>query len=609
MNKNLNKKNAFLTDVEFQFEKHSKSQVPKLHVSRAEEKNHDAQKLPLIISAHIRKNEELNTTLKQDSRKMNEIDSYIDNLPIGLKKDQIEQKSRTRDFRKEKHESETFNKKYANNFLTQQRQKIEQDITAVYTKKSDNELENFIKNVERSTSFQQVLETKEEELIRIKKIFNAKKTEVEYLDKKILCLDTNIQKLKPKEDTSLLNNHENKNLIEIDENSLDLINNQTEILENMKKACKDDIIVLLKKNLNLKEFASRCKEYQMQARMTLKRQEEHLNQTAVRFLDMKKNKNIAPVNETINSTLHKEFAVFEETIKYEQIIKNEEKIQKTIEMKEREIIRQERLVQLQQIEELKTSELKLIERETKELNYYKSQIYILVDRLEVTFNNAVFSKFNELKTSINSLNEMRINFESEISLLEFESKKLKETFESIYISETTQNADQKKLISHDEQVLLMQTTGLSSKKNPNVELEPHFFENNFALLDELRRNKNQELCDVINEYQKFYKIFLDCASTISRILYQLNPLVYKSTHINTNNIMNLFTQIGLHLEKMALQFSNNEDSSILNEDISGREGLERKLPSQPPDWIRLKKCEDEGDNDKNNPVSGSLIQV
>ena len=573
--KNANIKNAFLTDVEFNFDRNSKSQQPRINLSKIEEKVKEFNKLPQIANTNAKKTDEANKICKIELKGFTDIDAYIDGLAVGIRQNVIKAKTQTRDKRNYLNEAETYNRNFASNFLGQQRKKIEQDIASVYVKKSDNELEHFIKSIERSNSFQNVLQAKEDELIKLKKTFNARNFELDSINKKVESLESNIQRIGGRDHISSKLPAPEKELLEADEKSLEKINNQTEILENMKSVCKDDIIVLLKKNLALKEATSKNTDLLNHAKQTLKRQEQQLGLTTNTFHDLLKGKHTISNNETVNTAIHREFSVFEDTVRFEQIVKNEDRIQRAIELKEREIRKVKEQSQMRQIEELKSTELKLIEEETQELNQYQSQLSLLMDKMEISLRNAVLSKFNELKVSNQSLNEMRLNYQHEINVYEIETATLRNAFESIYVQDKQFDC----------------TTDMVTVGNDEPENE-QCLESNFVKLDEVRRAKNQELYNSIADYQRLYQVFLDCASTLSRILYQLNPLVYKATNINTHNIMDLFTQVGLHLEKLLFQCEEDDDSNLGDESGKTKEQMysDPKLSDQPPKWIRLRKC-------------------
>ncbi len=150
---------------------------------------------------------------------------------------------------------------------------------------------------------------------------------------------------------------------------------------------------------------------------------------------------------------------------------------------------------MKQIEELKSSELKLIQEETKELNLDKQKLSVLIEKMDVQCKASIFLKLNELKSSNQSLHEMTENYKNEISIYEKETRVLREAFDHLYFESPS-----KKQGDLEDQ---KEETQLNQNENENFHDEKMFTE-----LDEIRRQKNQELHDTISEYQKLYKIFL-----------------------------------------------------------------------------------------------------
>jgi len=595
MNKNEEPKNAFLTDVDLNVRSLERAPVKPSNPSAVEPKeSKNAVKLPNIRQMPKPFKKKPKKPAREEEPVFFELEHYVNTLGNPVKDEPFYSKPKTQDKIYSKFEANVANFQSNNvtNFLRQHKKIIEETIFDKYAKQTDPELEEFIKQIERTNSFQSLLASKENELLRIKKVYNAKMLESKNLSTKIESLENKISKLEIKKLAIKPLQEAITDKKEVADSTsmpfLELVTHDKEVLDNVKNNCKDDILIILKNNQQLKLASSKTSDTLSHLKAMLQRESDLLSASTMRLLDIKKGKNKKKPNDLINENIKNQFSNYEDQIKLNQILANEEKIQKSLEVKEQEEREKEKARHQALVEKQRREEMAELAQINNELQDAREKIARLMKVVEVTDKMEIYAKINELKSSKEILLDLRKNYLNEITVLNEEVAELKRQCELVLISDVT---NPRKL----------EDTTESPRDQQDTEDNHRIINSKFEQIEIAKKEKNQSLYSHMLECQKYENVFLNCASTISRILYQLNPSAYKNINITPINILDYFTQIGLQFEKLVNQIqADEEDSGDENNCIQLLSETELESYQRPPTWLRLNKHQDTQEFAKDN---------
>jgi hypothetical protein len=595
MNKNEEPKNAFLTDIDLNIRPVDRAPPKPTNPPPVELKDSKNNiKLPSIRQASKPFKKKPKKPLREEEPVFFELEHYVNTLGNNAREEPVAVKPKTHDKIYSKFEANVANFQSNNvtNFLRQHKKIIEETIYDKYAKQTDPELEEFIKQIERTNSFQSLLATRENELLRMKKVYNAKMLENKNLTSKIESLANKIAKLEIKKMAINPLQDANANTKEVADSAsmpfLELVNHDKEVLDNVKNNCKDDILTILKNNQQLKAASSKTNDTLNHLRAMLQRENDLLSASTMRLLDIKKGKSKRRPNEVINENIKNQFSNYEDQIKLHQILANEEKIQKSLEVKEHEEREKERARHQALVEKQRREELAELAQINNELQDAHEKIALLMRVVEVNDQSELYFKVTELKSSKKILLNLRNNYMNEIRDLNEEVAELKRQCELVLISDITN--PRKPEVTNEVPLETSQVTD-----NHRV------INSKFEQIEIIRKEKNQSLYNHMLECQKYENVFLNCASTISRILFQLNASAYKNINITPINILDYFTQIGLQFEKLVNQIqADEEDSGDEGNGIQMLSETELESYQRPPTWLRLNKHQDTIEFGKDN---------
>jgi len=603
MNKNDEPRNAFLTDVDLNVrtvERGPTKPTKELTVDPKDSKN--TVKLPNIRQMPKPFKKKPKKQTREEEPVFFELEHYVNTLGNPAKEEPVYTKPKTQDKIYSKFEANVVNFQSNNvtNFLRQHKKIIEETIFDKYAKQTDPELEEFIKQIERTNSFQTLLASRENELLRIKKVYNAKMLESKNLSSKIESLENKISKLEIKKMTirPLQEGTADKKEVAYSASIpfLELVTHDKEVLDNVKNNCKDDILIILKNNQQLKSAVGKTSDTLSHLKTLLQRESDLLSASTMKLLDIKRGKNRKRPNDFINENIKNQFSNYEDQVKLNQIIVNEEKIQKSLEVKEHEEREKKRALRQASAEKQRRQEMAELAKINNYLLDAREKISRLMHVVEVSDKMEIYAKINELKSSKEILLDLHKNYLNEISGLTKEVAELKRQCELVLISDVT---NPRKLDSSTEAPIEQQATD-----------DSHCIINSkFEQIEIAKKEKNQSLYNHLLECQKYQNVFLNCASTISRIFFQLIPSAYKDLNITPINILDYFTQIGLQFEMLVNQIqADEEDSGDENDGIKLLSETELESHQRPPTWLRLNKHQETQDFAKDNKtlVSNNL---
>lgn len=565
-------KNAFLTDIDFNPK--NRGSKPAKHVSLApkHKKEANAHKLPALgakkkhaVDVHVDKATDLEEYVehfKADVKRFNSVNKKSDST---LRKDDIE----------------NFNSTFAYRFLENQKRRIEDEIQQIYSTKQPKELEDYIKRFETKTTFKEILALKKEELVGCKKTYNAYDYKLKRVREKIEKMDALLEKYEteeaaPSDATKRLNEERHGEIKErIEEVMCD-----KEVLDNIRNTYKTDILLLKKKNENLKEELRKLKKRFETKNNEIRREEVIQNEMYKKVLEHKAHKQTLYTKELLNQRIKEEYTFYEDHIKFDQILAHEAKIQAAKEaneaeekVKESEKRKEEQLLQLEQ------KKLRILNLQA-ELHDFENKLESLQRKIHVTEESQILTKIYEHRSSKEALLELKAGYAEDIGKLKDEINNLRRVLEASLLNEAElvgQPREEGRPASEHE---LMAESSV---------VENRLFENKLLHMDELIKDKNQELFGKTLEFKQLNQIILDSSSTISRILYQLNPSLSKKVQISQANIVDLLTFVGLQLEKILSFMYIEGNLNNRNLEADGSFTLEREgdAINKPPTWLRI----------------------
>jgi len=384
-----------------------------------------------------------------------------------------------------------------------------------------------------------------------------------------------------------------------------------EVLDNVKNNYKTDILTLKKRSETLKEELRKLKKKFETKNNEIRREEVIQNDMYKKILDFKNTKQVQYSKELINQKIKEEYTFYEDHIKFDQILANEAKIQMAKEQneqeeKQREVERQkeERLMQLEQ------KKLKILGLQTELLDF-ENKLEIIQKKIHVTEEGSILTKIYEHRSSKEALIELKKSYYEDIEKLKDEINQLRHILEMSLLNEAEmigQNKDNQKR-SEDAQ----RNQDQYEPMGESAIQENRVFENKLLHMDQLIKDKNQELFGKTLEFKQLNQIVLDSSSTISRIIYQLNPTISKKVQISHNNIVDLLTFVGLQLEKILsfMYIEGNLNNRNLDPDSSFILDRENNSINQPPTWLRINATKTSADSksDPKNQSKGPINEI
>ena len=602
MRRNESKKTAFLTDIDFNVQNRDKSH--KISANKGFSKTHsvgktnDEFKFP-ALSSLPKSTIDKSSQNHQKQAKNNEeaLETYVNTLVAEIKRDSLHTKLKNQHKNDISKEITLLNSNFASNFLRQQKGHIEEEIATIYARKTDPELESYLRFVESSPSFQDILREREAELVRVKSEYNTYCCELEKLKERADRAEEKIHRIQMK-NQELLPQSKTQREEFGDANSnlspevLESITQEGECLENMKKGCKNDILLLRKKNVGLKEVVLKAKDALAHSQNVLQREEEMHSTVTLKLLEIKRGKNTRNKKDFISESIKNDFTYYKDQIKLDQILLNEEKIQLNVKMQEERTKQQRKQRHLDQLEQMKETQRNKVEDLTEELASYNKQLEKLMKITDVSDQMSIPSKINELMGSKETLTDVKSSYNEEIKNLRDEIEKLKELYELDLIEKT---ADKNSLKIKNQDAGDVESLNLNAATNANENVE--------SLSNETEAQLKEKSHQIVAEgmaYKKDHAVFLNYCSTISRILYQLNPDYYKSINITPDNIIELFDKISGNLGKLATQVPSPKDMQK-NEEFYRLNSFSMTGLAQarkPPTWLKLKNQQDLSDHIK-----------
>lgn len=601
---NMVSKNAFLTDIDFNA-KNRTAPKPLKHTSLAPKYKKDVgpYKLPQIV-------QKKKQTIDIQAHQANDLDEYVEHFKQDVKRfNSVNKKS---DTTLKKDEMDNFNSTFAYKFLENQKRKIEDEIQQIYQTKQPKELEDYIKKFETKNTFKEILAIKKEELVNCKKTYNSHDYKLKKVKEKIKKMDAMLEKynLNEKENTDQQNNFKEEKHEEIKEKIEEVLCDK-EVLDNVKNTYKNDILLLKKKSENLKEELRKFKKKFETKNNEIRREEVIQNDMYKKVLDHKHNKQVQYTKELINQKIKEEYTFYEDHIKFDQILANEAKIQQVKEQneqeekfKENEKRKEEQLLHLEQ------KKLKILNLQN-ELQDYETKLEILQKKIHVTEEPHILTKIYEHRSSKEALTELKKGYQEDIEKLKDEINGLRHILEASLLNEAEMVGQSKENNTNNhhnqDEIEENETMGESNLQDNRV------FENKLLNMDQLIKDKNQELFSKTLEFRQLNQIVLDSSSTISRIIYQLNPTLSKKVQISQTNIVDLLTFVGLQLEKILsfMYIEGNLNNRNLDQDNSFTLEREGDAINKPPTWLRINatKTPAEGKTDTKNQSKGPVNEI
>ena len=498
------------------------------------------------------------------------------------------------DFNKE--DIDKFNNDIAEKFLNIQKSKIESEIQNFYLKKSPYELQEYLNQMENKTSFKKILIQKKEELIQKKKVYNSNNFKLQNATKNLNKLNVLLKKYSTPA-TEKKNNIENdieerkdfiKKMDEITKN----ITHERECLNNVRKVYKSDILILKKNSERQKEKMMKLIKNLESKNKELNKQED-MNNNVINELEQQKNMKSKTNRPFFAEEVHKNYSFFEENIRVDKILSNELKIQQAIKLhNQEEKLKETELIQEQERERnfKKKEDLKELRSELEE---YELKTEKLMEFFKVNEKMQMLSKVYELKTSKDSLKELKKCYQEDINLIQKDIEKIRDVLDKAFIEEAEKFELGTKKNKNDENK--EEEEIIDKNDGDNIK-----FENQLMTLDEDLKKKNQLLFNENIELTQMNKIFLDSSSTISRILFQLDPQMSSKIQISKDNIVELLSFVGLQLEKILsfLYIEGNVNLSCDDLDYIADYDMNLKHTNKPPSWLRIYSGYQKNNNNK-----------
>lgn len=596
-------KNAFLTDINFNA-KNRMNPKPLKHVSLAPKAKTESAgyKLPQVA---VKKK----TQVDFHSPQANDLDEYVEHFKQDVKRfNSVNKKS---DSTLKKDDIENFNSTFAYKFLENQKKKIEDEIQQIYQTKQPKELEDYIKKFETKNTFKEILSIKKEELVNCKKTYNAYDYKLKKVREKIEKMDALLEKYDhgEKENTDMSKKVNEDKHEEIKE-KIEEVMCDKEVLDNIRNTYKTDILILKKKSENLKEELRKLKKKFETKNNEIRREEIIQNEMYKKVLDHKQNKQMQYTKELINQKIKEEYTFYEDHIKFDQILANEAKIQMAKEQneqeekhRENEKKKEEHLMQLEQ------KKLRILNLQN-DLQDYENKLESLQKKIHVTEESQILTKIYEHRSSKEALNELKNGYMEDIDKLKDEINQLRHILEMSLLNQADMVGQ--KYDNHDKS-----NNGLGKQDEETIGdstvQENRLFENKLLHMDQLIKDKNQELFSKTLEFRQLNQIVLDSSSTISRIIYQLNPSLSKKLQISQANIVDLLTFVGLQLEKILsfMYIEGNLNNRNLDQDNSFTLEREGDAINKPPTWLRINttKTPTEAKVDAKNQLKGPINEM
>ena len=234
--------------------------------------------------------------------------------------------------------------------------------------------------------------------------------------------------------------------------------------------------------------------------------------------------------------------------------------------------------------QLEQKKLRIVNLQS-DLQDYENKLEMLERKIHVTEESHILTKIYEHRSSKEALYDLKKGYLEDIEKLKEEINQLRHILEMSLFNEAEMIGKSKKDLNKFENDI----------KDNNISLgestikENRVFENKLLHMDQLIKDNNQELFSKTLEFKQLNQIILDSSSTISRIIYQLNPSMSKKVQISQSNIVDLLTFIGLQLEKILsfMYIEGNLNNRNLDQDNSFTLDRESNNINQPPTWLRI----------------------
>jgi hypothetical protein len=505
-----------------------------------------------------------------------------------------------------------FNHNLAKEFLNIQKSKIESEIQNHYLKKTPFELQEYLNQMENKTSFKNILSQKKEELIEKKKIYNAFSFKLKTAEKNLENLNNLLNRYSSKtlvfEEEGEDKMDKTKNLNELEE-IIKNITHERDCLDNFRKSYKTDLIILKKKSEVQKDKLLKLIKSLQSKNKELNKQEDMNNNVLNEFTQHKhiKSKSTKPF---FTEEVHQNFSFFEEQIRVKKILSNEAKIQEAINLHNFQEKQREKEMMIEKENEKNFLKMENLKELRNELEEYEKKTSEIMEFLKVNEKMQILNKIQELKNGKESLKELKKCNQEDIDHINKDIKKIRKVLEKNFIQEANNfDLSKNKLKSFSKEVTYSNEGQLSDSKiqeNPNIaifaneqikknensliqEEVERKFNNELVLLEEDWKTKNQQLFNEKMELNQMNKIILDSSSTISRILFQLDPDMSSKIQISKDNIVELLSFVGLQLEKILsfLFIEGNVNLSCEELDYISDYDQNLKHTNQPPPWLRI----------------------
>lgn len=600
----VSSKNAFLTDIDFNAKNRSATK-PIKHVSLAPQHKKDSvtYKLPQL-------NPKKKNMMEVSATQANDLDEYVEHFKQDVKRfNSVNKKS---DSMLRKDDFENFNSTFAYKFLENQKKKIEDEIHQIYQTKQPKELEDYIKRFETKTTFKEILSIKKVELVNCKKTYNSYDYKLKKVREKIEKMDALLEKYDhgEKENTDMTKKLNEEKHDEIKE-KIEEVTCDKEVLDNIRNTYKTDILVLKKKSETFKEELRKLKKKFEVKNNEIRREEVIQNDMYKKVIEHKQQREQQYNKELLNQKIKEEYTFYEDHIKFDQILANEAKLQMAKEQNEQEEkYRETEKRKEEHLMHLEQKKLRILNLQS-DLLEYENKLESLQRRIHVTEESHILTKIHEHRSSKEALNDLKKGYVEDIEKLRDEINELRQIIEMSLLNEAE---------------LVGQYKGDSNRSQKNQGLiveevtmgestihENRLFENKLLHMDQLIKDKNQELFSKTLEFRQLNQIILDSSSTISRIIYQLNPTLSKKIQISQTNIVDLLTFVGLQLEKILsfMYIEGNLNNRNLDQDNSFTLERDADTINKPPTWLRINnvKTPTEPKPDLKNQSKGPINEI
>lgn len=284
----------------------------------------------------------------------------------------------------------------AQNFLQQQKDKIEEEIQKSYMQKNPKQLMRYLNHIESKEAFKSLMDIKHESLIQMKQQFNQVDFEVQKARTRNEKIDEMLRRYQNSKGGQ--NEEENEDVPMKDdlaeesvETQIDLLNLVHHQLQNQIEQYKFDIITQKKNIQFLKESMGTLKKKFKQKGFQINTMEDGNNNMINRF-QIKQNLQLQHDRTQVNKEVENQLTKFQEEIKIVKILQNETKIQEAIKQQHNQEAQREQNKKMQELQHKKEVYQEDLSSISSSIQSLRSTIKLLMDKFSITEQDQILSK-------------------------------------------------------------------------------------------------------------------------------------------------------------------------------------------------------------------------